>query len=89
MDQAIIDEVVAKVVARVRVKMATAVSPQRVLMLFSGASTGYVVGMETIRLLTQANHNLTVFMTASAIHVVGEENVRRGARPRSSGRTVG
>jgi hypothetical protein len=77
MDQAIIDEVVAKVVARVRVKMATAVSPQRVLMLFSGASTGYVVGMETIRLLNQANHNLTVFMTASAIHVVGEENVRR------------
>lgn len=77
MDKLIIDEIVAKVVALVRARMATAVPPQRVLMLFSGASTGYVVGMETIELLTQANHNLTVFMTASALHVIGEDNVRR------------
>jgi len=77
MDKLVIDEIVAKVVALVRAKMATAVPPQRVLMLFSGASTGYVVGMETIQLLTQANHNLTVFMTASALHVIGEDNVRR------------
>jgi hypothetical protein len=77
MDQALIDEIVAKVVALVRLRMATAVPSQRVLMLFSGASTGYVVGMETIQMLTQANHNLTVFMTASALHVIGEDNVRR------------
>ncbi|MCA9961463.1 MAG: flavoprotein [Chloroflexota bacterium] len=77
MDKAFIDEIVAKVVALVRAKMATAVPSQRVLMLFSGASTGYVVGMETIQLLTQAHHNLTVFMTASALHVIGEDNVRR------------
>lgn len=77
MDQAWIDEIVVKVVALIRAKMITAVPHKRVLMLFSGASTGYVVGMETIRMLTQAKHELTVFMTASAIHVVGEENVRQ------------
>ena len=75
MEQALIEEVVAKVVALVRAKMIAGVPKKRVLMLFSGASTGYVVGMDTIRMLTQANHDLTVFMTASAVHVVGEENV--------------
>ena len=75
MEQALIEEVVAKVVALVRAKMIAGVPKKRVLMLFSGASTGYVVGMDTIRMLNQANHDLTVFMTASAVHVVGEENV--------------
>ncbi len=75
MEQALIEEIVAKVVALVRAKMIAGVPKKRVLMLFSGASTGYVVGMDTIRMLTQANHDLTVFMTASAVHVVGEENV--------------
>lgn len=81
MEQALIDEIVAKVVTLVRAKIIAAVPKQRVLMLFSGASTGYVVGMDTIRMLTQANHDLTVFMTASALYVIGEENVRQaGAR---------
>jgi len=77
LDQAMLDQIVAKVVALVRTRLATAVPPQRVLLLFSGASTGYVAGMETIRLLTAANHDLTVIMTASALHVVGEDNVRQ------------
>lgn len=77
MEQALIEEIVAKVVALVRAKMIADVPKQRVLMLFSGASTGYVVGMDTIRLLTTAGHELTVFMTASAVHVVGEDNVRK------------
>ncbi len=77
MEQALIDEIVAKVVTLVQTKMIAAVPEQRVLMLFSGASTGYVVGMDTIRMLTQANHDLTVFMTASAMHVIGEDNVQQ------------
>ena len=77
MEQALIDEIVAKVVTLIQAKMVAAVPKQRVLMLFSGASTGYVVGMDTIKMLIQANHDLTVFMTASAIHVVGEDNVRK------------
>ena len=77
MEQALIDEIVAKVIAKLQTRMIAAVPKKRVLMLFSGASTGYVVGMEMINMLTQANHELTVFMTASALHVVGEENVRK------------
>ena len=76
MEQALIDEIVAKVVGIVRAKMMAGLPKQRVLMLFSGASTGYVVGIDTIKLLTRAGHDLTVFMTASAVHVIGEDNVR-------------
>jgi hypothetical protein len=76
-EQALVDEIVAKVVLLVQAKMIAGVPKKRVLMLFSGASTGYVVGMETIKMLTRANHDLTVFMTPSAMHVVGEENVRQ------------
>ena len=77
MEQALIDKIVAKVVTLVQAKMIAAVPQQRVLMLFSGASTGYVVGMDMIKMLVQANHDLTVFMTASAVHVIGEDNVQK------------
>lgn len=77
MGPTLIDEIVAQVVARVQERMITAVPTRHALMLFSGASTGYVVGMEAIRLLTRANHKLTIAMTASAVHVIGEENVRK------------
>ena len=77
MNQSLIDEIVAKVVAMVQERMLTAVPSQHILMLFSGASTGYVVGMEAIRRLTRANHKLTVVMSPSAMHVVGEDHVRQ------------
>ena len=76
MEQALFDEIIARVVALVRARMIADVPRQRVLMLFSGASTGYVVGMDTIKMLAAAEHELTVFMTASAMHVVGEDKVR-------------
>lgn len=77
MEQALIDKIVARVAALVRAQMIADLPRQRVLMLFSGASTGYVVGMETIEMLAAAKHDLTVFMTASAVHVIGEENIRK------------
>ncbi len=46
-------------------------------MLFSGASTGYLAGMQTIRLLSQAGHPLTVATTDSACRVIGEDHVRQ------------
>ena len=77
MDQALIEQIVAKAVALVRAKMIANVPQRQVLMLFSGASTGYVVGMETIRLLAGGRHKLTVGMTASALHVIGADKVRQ------------
>lgn len=76
MEQAQIDEIVSRVVALIYGRLIAAAPPRRVLMLFSGASTGYVVGMETVRLLSQSDHRLTVFLTASAEHVIGLDNVR-------------
>ena len=76
-DQALIDQIIAKVISRVRGKLIANTPPQQVLMLFSGASTGYVVGMETIRLLSGAQHKLTVGLTASALHVIGADKVRQ------------
>jgi hypothetical protein len=76
-EQAQIDKIVAKVVARLQERMFADLPRQQVLILFSGASTGYLAGMDLIRMLAQAGHGLTVFMTASAMHVIGEENVRK------------
>lgn len=76
MDPVLIDQIVAQVVARVRARLIAGAPRRQVLALFSGASTGYVVGMETLRLLTDAGHPVTVGMTASALHVIGEDKVR-------------
>lgn len=76
MEQPQIDEIVSRVVTLIYGRLIAQASPRRVLMLFSGASTGYVVGMETIRLLSQSDHRLTVLLTASAEHVIGLDNVR-------------
>lgn len=76
MDAALIDEIVARVVAIVQERLMAQAPSRRVLMLFSGASTGYVVGMEAVRRLARAHHQLTVAMTASAVHVIGEDHVR-------------
>jgi hypothetical protein len=77
MDQALIDQIVKKTVDRLLEKLIAAAPSQRVLMLFSGAGTGYVVGMQAIEWLAKGGHPLTVVMTASARHVIGEENVRK------------
>lgn len=76
-DQALIDQIVARVVALVRARMIADAPQRQIAMLFSGASTGYVVGMEALRLLTGAQHKVTVGMTASALHVIGEDKVRQ------------
>lgn len=75
MDPLLIDQIVAQVVARVRARLIDGAPRRQVLALFSGASTGYVVGMESLRLLTAAGHQVTVGMTASALHVIGEDKV--------------
>ncbi len=77
MDQALIDQIIKRAVDLLLEKMIAAAPKQRVLMLFSGAGTGYVVGLQAIQWLAKAGHPLTVIMTASARHVIGEENVRK------------
>ncbi len=85
MDQALIDEIVKQVLERLFEKMVAAAPRQRVLMLFSGAGTGYKVGMQAIQGLAKADYPLTVILTASARHVIGEENVRKAGAVRLVG----
>lgn len=80
-DQALIDKIVARVLALLGGEPVDT-SRRGVLMLFSGASTGYVVGMEAIRRLTSAEHSLTVVMTPAAYHIITPEQVRKAGATR-------
>jgi hypothetical protein len=75
-EQALIDKIVARVVALLRGETVNT-AQRNVLLLFSGASTGYVVGMEAIRRLTGAEHNLTVVMTPAAHAIITPDKVRQ------------
>jgi hypothetical protein len=77
MDEQLVEKTIKTVVDLLLEKMIAAAPRQRVLMLFSGAGSGYVVGMQAISWLAKAGHPLTVVMTASARHVIGEDKVRQ------------
>jgi hypothetical protein len=74
-EQALIDKIVARVLALLRGETVNT-SRRSVLLLFSGASTGYVVGMEAIRRLTNADHALTVVMTPAAHEIITPDKVK-------------
>lgn len=79
-DQALLDKIVARVLALLAGGPVNT-SRRNVLLLFSGASTGYVVGMEAIRRLTSAQHALTVVMTPAAHQIITPEKVRQAGAP--------
>ena len=83
-EQALIDRIVARVLALLSGD-AVELSRRNVLMLFSGASTGFVVGMEAIRRLTSADHDLTVVMTPAAYQIITPEQVKRAGAARIVG----
>lgn len=76
MDEALIDKIVARVLALMSGEPVE-VAPRHVLMLFSGASTGFVAGMEAIRRLGASAHTLTVVLSPSASQIVTEAQVRK------------
>lgn len=75
-DEALVDKIVARVMALLSGEPVDT-SARNVLMLFSGASTGFVVGMEAIKRLSHSQHTLTVVMTPSAGHIITEAQVRQ------------
>ncbi|MCB0213217.1 MAG: hypothetical protein KDJ52_27995 [Anaerolineae bacterium] len=72
MDKLIIAEIVKQVIAELRQNAPS----QHVLTLFSGASTGFVVGMEAIKRMTAQGHRVTVVFTPSAVNIITEEHAR-------------
>ena len=83
-EQALIDKIVARVIAMLGGRPIDT-SRRNVLLLFSGASTGYVVGMEVIRRLTSADHVLTVVMTPAADQIITPDKVRQAGAARIIG----
>ena len=75
-DEPFVDKVVARALAMLAGEPVD-LSPRNVLMLFSGASTGFVVGMEAIRRLTGSPHTLTVVLTPAACQIITEAQVRQ------------
>jgi hypothetical protein len=75
-DDALIDKIVARVMALMSGEPVE-VAPRHVLMLFSGASTGFVAGMEAIRRLAGSPHTLTVVLSPAASHIVTEAQARK------------
>lgn len=73
MDRALVTEIVKQVIAQLR----AAAPSHRVLTLFSGASTGFVAGMEAIKLMTADGHQVTVVFTPSAVNIITEEHARK------------
>jgi hypothetical protein len=72
-DELLIAEIVKQVISKLRARTAS----QRVLTLFSGASTGFVAGMEAIKLMTAQGHQVTVVFTPSAVNIITEEHARK------------
>ncbi len=85
MDKQELDTIVARVIEGLAARQIASASQCRVLMLFSGASTGYVAGLKAIRMLSGAGHPLHVVLSASAVHVIGEDNVRKAGAEKISG----
>ncbi len=85
MDTNTITAIVQRVIERLAERRIALAAPCRVLMLFSGASTGYVAGLKAIRMLSAAGHPLHVVLSASALHVIGEANLRQAGAAQLSG----
>lgn len=85
MDQKEIDQIVTKVIDLLFEKMIASAPKKHVLVMFTGAGSGYKVGMQTIQWLAKASHPLTVIMTTSARQIIGEENVRKAGEVRIIG----
>jgi len=84
-DQEFVDNIVNQVINLLLERAIADASKKHVLMLFSGAGSGYKVGMQAIQWLAKAGHTLTVVMTSSARHVIGEECVRKAGAERIIG----
>ncbi len=79
-DEALVDQIAARILALMNDESIDP-SARNVLMLFSGASTGFVAGMEAIRRLTRSRHTLTVVLTPAASQIITEAQIRQaGAR---------
>ncbi|MEN4011921.1 MAG: flavoprotein [Chloroflexota bacterium] len=77
MEQERLEQIITQAVEAVLKRLIASAPRKNVLILFSGASSGYVAGVEAIRFLSQGGHSIKVILTSAANYVIGEENIRK------------
>lgn len=82
LDKAQIDEIVSQVLVKLAERLIASARRRRVLMLFCGAGTGYVAGMQAIRLLSASGYPLTVALSPAARFMITEVKVRQAGATR-------
>lgn len=75
MDDAIIDKIIARVMAQLSGEQ-ICTKPRQVLVLFSGARAGTAAGLEAIRRLSASKHTVSVMLTQAATAIIGEKAIR-------------
>jgi len=75
LDEALLTQIVIQVLTRLNIS-ALGQSPKNVLVLFSGASSGVISGVEIIGRLARAGHTVTVVLTPSAHAIMGADRAR-------------
>jgi len=75
-DEALIAQIVARVLAALLNGEQVGPPSRQVLMLFSGATCGIETGLKAIGWLAQRGHNVTVVLSPAAATLTGEERVR-------------
>ncbi len=75
MDDAIIDKIIARVMAQLSGEH-ICTKPRQVLILFSGARAGTAAGLEAIRRLSASKHTVSVMLTQAATAIIGEKAIR-------------
>jgi len=75
-DEALIAQIVARVLAVLLNSERVGPPPRRVLVLFSGATCGIEAGLEVIGRLARDGHHVNVVLSPAAANLTGEERVR-------------
>jgi len=72
-----IEEIVNRAVEAVFQRLIASAPRRKILMVFTGAGSGYVAGKDAIRLLMEGGHSLKVILSSAAGYLIGEENIRK------------
>lgn len=81
MESQTIEEIVNRAVEAVFQRLIASAPRRKVLMVFTGAGSGYVAGRDAIRLLVEGGHSLKVILSPAASFLIGEENIRKAGAP--------
>jgi hypothetical protein len=76
MDEAIVDKVAARLLARMSGRPIDT-GRREVFVVFTGAVSGFAAGREAVGRLVRSHHTLTILMTPSAKHIFGEGPLRQ------------